>query len=229
MEWQPLIVVAHVVGAAIGVGGALATDSVFLRAIRNRRISSEQFVLIRAVSDVVLVGLGLVALTGVALVLLSPELINQAAFLAKMLIVVVLLVNGLLFHLVALPYLTRHRDQWLGSEVLSRGRRIAFATTGALSGVSWLGALILGASDPPEVGLPVKVAIYFVIAVGASILAFLILSHILFAPAPDPRDEAETGTLGEGPAGIEWEAFVIAGITIVVIGALTLVGLGVVA
>ncbi|HWH23579.1 MAG TPA: hypothetical protein VNW68_01670 [Candidatus Limnocylindria bacterium] len=226
MDWHPLVVVAHIVGAAIGVGGALATDSVFLRSIRNRRISSEQFLLIRSVSDVVLLGLGLVALTGVVLLLMNPGLLGEASFQAKMLIVLVLLINGLAFHLYVLPYLARHRDLWLEGEVLSRRQRWLFATSGALSGVSWFGALILGAWDPPEIGLPLKVAIYAAIAIGASVLAFLILSHVIFKPAPDPREEAETGTLGEGPAGIEWEAFLIGGITLVVVAAVALVGFG---
>jgi hypothetical protein len=228
MDWQPLIVVAHIVGAAIGVGGSMATDSVFLRSIRNRHISSEQFLLIRSVSDVVMIGLGLVALTGVALLLLSPELINNAKFQAKMLVVVVLLVNGLLFHGLVLPYLAKHRDQWLGGELLSLPRRWVFAASGAISGVSWFAALILGAWDPPEIGFVLKVAIYLAIAVGASVAAFLVLSHIIYKPAPDPREEAATGTLGEGPGGIEWETFLIAGLTAVVVGALLLVGLGVI-
>jgi hypothetical protein len=228
MDFQPLIVVAHIVGAAIGVGGAMATDSVFLRSIRNRHISSEQFLLIRSVSDVVIIGLGLVSLTGVALLMLTPELINDAKFLAKMFVVVVLLVNGVLFHGLVLPFLTRHRDQWLDGEVLSLPRRWVFAISGAVSGVSWFAALILGAWDPPEIGLPLKVLIYLAVAVGASVLAFLVLSHIIYRPAPDPREEAESGTLGEGPAGIEWETILIGLLTVVVIGALLLVGLGIV-
>jgi hypothetical protein len=228
MEWQPLIVVAHIVGAAIGVGSAMATDSVFLRSIRNRHISSEQFVLIRSVSDVVMTGLGLVALTGVALLLLSPELIHTAKFQAKMLVVVVLLVNGLLFHGLALPYMAKHRDQWLDGEVLSLSRRWLFAISGALSGVSWFAALILGAWDPPEIGFALMALIYLAVAAGASITAFLVLSHLIFKPAPDPREEAATGTLGEGPGGIEWETYLIGGLTAIVIAALALVGLGVV-
>ncbi len=226
MELQPLIVVAHIVGAAIGVGGAMATDSVFLRAIRNRHISSEQALLIRAVSDVVLIGLGIVSLTGVTLLVLSPEMIGEAKFQAKMFIVVVLLFNGLLFHLHVLPFLARHRDQWLGSEVLTLSRRVVFAVSGAVSGVSWFGALILGAWEPPDVGLTVQLAIYLAIAIAAAVTAFLVLSHIVFRPAPEAREEAETGTLGEGPGGLEWEAILLIGVTIVVIGTLALVGFG---
>jgi hypothetical protein len=228
MDLQPLIVVAHIVGAAIGVGGAMATDSVFLRSIRNRHVSSEQFLLIRSVSDVVMIGLGLVALTGVALLLMNTGLINEASFQAKMLVVVVLLVNGLLFHGLVLPFMAKHRDQWLSGEVLSLPRRWVFAVSGALSGVSWFAALILGAWDPPEIGFPAKALIYLAIAVGASVLAFLVLSHILFRPAPDPREEAATGTLGEGPAGIEWETILIGVLTLIVVGALALVGLGII-
>jgi hypothetical protein len=228
MELQPLIVVAHIVGAAIGVGGAMATDSVFLRSIRNRHVSSEQFLLIRSVSDVVILGLGLVALTGVSLLLLDPQLIHSAKFQAKMVVVVVLLLNGLVFHALVLPFMAKHRDQWLDAEFLSLPRRWIFAGSGALSGVSWFAALILGAWDPPEIGFGLKVLIYLGIAGGGAVIAFLVLSHIVFKPAPDPREEAATGTLGEGPAGIEWETIIIGVLAAIVIGVLALVGLGVI-
>jgi hypothetical protein len=149
MPLEGLLVIAHIVGAAMGVGSATASDSIFLRSIRNRRISSEQFVLIRSVSDVVLGGMALVSLTGVGLLLLNPELIDQAKFQVKMLAVVAILGNGLVFHVWIFPWLNRHRDSFMGQESLNAGRRWLFA--GARHGVSCAGYLTAFLRPDPAV------------------------------------------------------------------------------
>lgn len=226
MPWEGMLVVAHVVGAALGVGAATASDSVFIRSIRNRRVSSEQFVLLRSVSDVVLVGMGLVALTGMGLLLLNPELIGEAKFLTKMLAVVTLLANGLVFHLWIFPYLKQHRDSWLGEESLTAGRRWLFAGAGAVSAVSWYTALILGASGDIELPLWLMVGGFATLLIGGSVAAFLLLSHVIFAPAPTAEVEAEESTLGEAPGGIDWEAIVIGVLLVLLVGALGLVAFG---
>lgn len=226
MPLDGLLVIAHIVGAAMGVGAATASDSIFMRSIRNRRISSEQFVLIRSVSDVVLLGMAIVALTGVGLLLLDSSLIEQAKFQVKMLAVVAILVNGLVFHVWIFPYLKRHRDTRMGNDSLTAGRRWLFAGAGAVSAVSWYSALILGAMDPIDVGLPIKLLAYLALVAGGAVAAFLLLSHLIFAPAPPPEVEAEDSTLGEAPGGTDWEAIVIGGLLVVVLGVLSVVGLG---
>jgi hypothetical protein len=228
MPLEGILVIAHVVGAALGVGAATASDSVFLRSIRNRRVSSEQFVLIRSVSDVVLGGMALVALTGVGLLLLSPENITDAKFQAKMLAVLAILANGLVFHVWIFPYLKAHRDKFMGKDSLTAPRRLLFGGAGAVSAVSWYSALVLGAMDPIDVGLPVKLIVYLALVAGGAVAAFLLLSHLIFAPAPRAEVEAEESTLGEGPAGVDWEALVIGGLLVVLLGALALVGLGII-
>lgn len=226
MSLDALLVVAHVVGAALGVGSATASDSVFLRSIRNRRLSSEQFVLMRSVSDVVLLGMAIVAVTGMGLLLLRPEAIDDPKFQAKMIAVVAVIANGLVFHMGVLPWLLKHRDRRLGNDQLTRGRRLLFGATGAVSAVSWYSALVLGAMDPIDIGLPVKLIVYAALVAGGAVAAFLLLSHIIFAPAPPASEEAEESTLGESPAGVDWEAVVIAGLLVAVLGVLAAVAFG---
>jgi hypothetical protein len=226
MPWEGMLVVAHVVGAALGVGAATASDSVFMRSIRNRRFSSEQFVLTRSVSDVVLAGMALVALTGIGLLLLNPELIGEAKFLAKMTAVATLLANGLVFHVWVMPFLKENRDTWLGEEALSAGRRWLFAGAGAVSAVSWFTALILGASGDIQLPLWVMLLGYVALLVGGAVTAFLLLSHLIFAPAPPADVEAEESTLGEAPGGADWEAIVIGVLLVLLVGALGLAALG---
>jgi hypothetical protein len=40
-NWMLALTIIHVIGAALGVGGATASDALFIRSVRNRTISSE--------------------------------------------------------------------------------------------------------------------------------------------------------------------------------------------
>jgi uncharacterized membrane protein len=71
MSWFGVITILHVIGAAIGVGGATAADTLFLRSIRNRRVSTDQYNLLRSIQHVVMAGLAIVVLSGIALAISS--------------------------------------------------------------------------------------------------------------------------------------------------------------
>ncbi len=206
MTWSEILIIAHIVGAAIGVGAATASDSVFLRSIRNRRITSDQFLLVTSVSDVVLLGLTAVTLTGAGLVLLSPELITQPGFQAKMVVVGVLLLNGIGFHLSVIPFLEEHRDQRMDDATLSAPRRALLAGSGTLSAVSWYAALIIGAM--PQVGWPLIafLGIYAVLLAGGAVVAFMVLRHV----TPELDEEEKLKAEHEQEHGkTRWEIYTV--------------------
>jgi hypothetical protein len=57
MSFYEIVLTLHIVSAAVGVGAAATSDSIFLNSIRNRIISHDQFILIKAASRVVMGGL----------------------------------------------------------------------------------------------------------------------------------------------------------------------------
>jgi hypothetical protein len=67
-----------VVSAAVGVGAAATSDAIFLRSIRNRIISRDQYVLVREASRVVVGGLTALVLTGVFMMFQNPVLIESS-------------------------------------------------------------------------------------------------------------------------------------------------------
>jgi hypothetical protein len=212
MSWTDALIIAHIVGAAIGVGAATASDSVFLRSIRNRRVTSDQFLLVTSVSDVVLLGLAAVTLTGAGLVLISPELITQPGFQAKMIVVGVLLANGIGFHQVVIPFLEEHRDIRLDDDALSPARRALLAGSGTLSAVSWYAALILGAMPPVGWPLIAFLGIYGVLIAGGAVVAFLVLRHI----TPELDEEEKLKAEHEQEHGkTRWEILVVGSLLIV--------------
>jgi hypothetical protein len=155
MSIYEIIVTLHVVSAAVGVGAAATSDTIFLRSIRNRNISRDQFVLIRAASRVVFGGLIILTLTGIYMMFLNAELVRMPHFQLKMTAVVFLMLNGLIFHAKLLPFFKQHMDVKLSKEHIS-SKQWLFAITGAVSAVSWFTALIIAVMGDTGIGYPIN-------------------------------------------------------------------------
>src|SRR5215471_13910 len=78
----------HLIGLAIGLGGAAITDITFFKAIRlGDRITPETVNWMHGLSQVVWTGIGLLAFSGLGLFLLNPvHYLESPGFLAKMVI-----------------------------------------------------------------------------------------------------------------------------------------------
>ncbi len=208
-----IITILHIMGVAIGVGGATATDPLFLSSIRNRKITSDQLVLLHNVSRVVIGGLALVILSGIAHVLLQPEIVVDPTFLAKMFIVLVIALNGFVFHGWVLPRLEGCVDRRMGKEFLSQGLPL-MAGAGAVSGVSWYSALILGVLLHFPVPFWLIITGYLMLATGAVIAAYLVMSHIIFSPQPEPQEVLEKERF---PQAMRWTPVLLATAVVVII------------
>ena len=218
-----LLLILHVIGVAIGVGAAFTSDPLFISSIRNRRISSDQLVLLHAQSRVVLGGLTLVILSGIGLVWFHPGHLLDGIFLAKMTIVFVIAADGAVFHLKVLPILEDHVDENLDEALLCEQLPLLSAS-GATSSVSWFSALILGLLLAVELPYLLLINIYLILVVSASIVAYLVLSLLIFTPQPEPEEvlahERFERAFGWLPAVL---AVVVLGVIAVAIGHATAV------
>lgn len=170
-QWRPILLIGHLVGLAMGVGGAMFTDVFFFKFLKDLRISKDEAGVLQTVSEVVWFGLGLLVLTGVGLYLIDPATFNQSSkFLTKMVVVAIIIVNGAFLNLKVMPHLIHisfgddpHKNP---KEELQRERRIAFAL-GAISMVSWYSALILGVFRSLPFSFSILLLIYLLLLVGA--------------------------------------------------------------
>jgi hypothetical protein len=192
MGLYEIILILHAVSAAVGVGAAATSDTIFLRSIRNRIMSRDQFVLIRAASRVVVGGLTLLVLTGIFMMFLNSLLIYMPHFQAKMTVVVVLMVNGLVFHGKLLPFLKRHMDQKMPEKWLA-SRQWFFAITGAVSAVSWFTALIIAYLGDIGMGYLFFIAVYIAAMAGGSVAGYFILAHLIFWSAGKEKKSSKKG------------------------------------
>lgn len=144
---RELLIVGHTIGFILGLGGAMITDILFMRFLRDFRISEKEADVMSTTSQVIWFGLAIVIVTGLGLYLpLMDNYHESTKFLAKMVVVAVVAVNGAFLNLFVEPRLVticfNAKEQAITPEMV-RFRRLAFAL-GAVSFVSWWSAFVLG-------------------------------------------------------------------------------------
>ena len=137
----------HVLAMALGIGLATVTDIFFFKFLKDFKISHFEKEVLRTLSQVIWLALGLVIISGIGLFLpYIGEYSESSKFIVKMLIVAVLILNGAVLNLFITPRLTAisfggHHIHIPGE--LHYARKISFAL-GAVSIISWYTAFILG-------------------------------------------------------------------------------------
>lgn len=142
-----LLVGLHLVGLCFGLGGATMLDFWILRWMRWGGLPPEIARIFLFVSKVCSVGLILLWLSGLGFLAVyaveSPEKFQNPKLWAKITVVVVLTLNGLLIHGAILPGILRDVGRPM-LEGISGKRTGIFLVSGAVSGVSWYAAFTLG-------------------------------------------------------------------------------------
>lgn len=184
-----LLVVVHLIGVALGVGGATITDIFFFKFLKDFRISHEENDLLHTVSQVIWFALGVLIVSGLGLYLPESEILNQTPkFIAKVFTIFIIIVNGAFLTLIISPKLVRisfgqkHIHQ---SGELHRLRKLAFAL-GAISIISWYSSLILATlpRDIPFSDSDLILAYLAMIAVG--IIVSQIMDYFVRKSDPEP-------------------------------------------
>ncbi|WP_244965547.1 hypothetical protein [Methylobacterium soli] len=194
-----LLVGMHLVGLCLGLGGATMLDFWILRWMRWGGMPPEIERTFLFISKVVSVGIGLLWLSGLGFLALyaveAPEKLANPKLWAKILVVVVLTVNGLLIHALVLPSVLRdvRRPMLAGASGIEAG---IFLVSGAVSGVSWYTAFALGLMRELNDRVPAHllVLLWLGATVAASLGAALLWGHLRrLAAARPPRFLDEAG------------------------------------
>ena len=145
LDYKHFFVILHTAAMAVGVGTATVTDVFFFKFLKKLHITQREAGLLRTLSAIIWIALIVAVLTGTALYLAEMDRLNQSPkFLAKVSVVAVIILNGLLLNAYISPRLAHISFGKISGPALRRFRKIAFAS-GAVSMVSWYAALVLGA------------------------------------------------------------------------------------
>lgn len=161
MNWDLFLMISHIIGVALGVGGATFTEIFSLKARRDGIIEPMEVDYIRTAVTVLRIGLFILILSGFGFLLLYRFENNGAGIMdpklwAKLSIVGVLIINAFLLQLRKVPF-------WLGA---------------AISLTSWYAALILGAWRTLSTPF-LNIIIVYIIAIFVVALVLHIIEKIL--------------------------------------------------
>ena len=190
-----LLVVFHLFGVVLGVGGATVADYLILRRAIFTPISAGLIQIVSFISQVVTCGLVVLWISGTALFFeiwqSTPDYPTNQKLWAKVAIVLVLTLNAFVIHGAILPRLRRQVGRTLFCGI-GLGGQLAFVASSAVSGVSWYVPLLLG----PARELSYVVSFASIMMVYAWLLnaaIFAISCIAIWATGPDARRLARPG------------------------------------
>jgi uncharacterized membrane protein len=167
-----LLIFGHLLGVIMGFGGAIITDLLSLKFLRDGRMKESEADVLHTISQVIWLALAIILLTGAGLFLPQvDQLLQSSKFLVKMTIVAVIITNGSLFRFVVEPRLLRiFSPEEPGSQPAAPRslRRLAFAL-GGISSSSWMSAFVLGLLPHLPYTYPQVLVVYLAVLAGAVI------------------------------------------------------------
>lgn len=174
------LLLIHVTGLAFGVGAATVLDLIIVRYFLRGPITKCQFGIVELASKLVAVGLLLLWVSGIGFLasnyLAGGQQLSNPKVWAKVSIVVILTANGFFIHGVVLPTLRGNIGFSLWHRVPDAKRNLMLVS-GALSGVSWYSALLLGAT--PQLNYVVDATdiliVYGLLVGGAAVVSEFVL------------------------------------------------------
>ncbi len=180
MDYHIFLVFVHILGAVVGMGGAIMSDLIFLLSIRDEKVSHTEMRFLRLGGRVVWVGLGIIVISGALLFFEHPDrYLESSKFLAKMTIVGILIINGIFFHAVHIPRLHRHIGvHFPSSDEFMRAVPLLLIS-GTVSVVSWGSALLLGVSRRLSYTYPEIMGVYVLVLLCAIIVALFLRKKII--------------------------------------------------
>jgi len=184
---KTLLIAMHLGGLVAALGATLILDLALLAELRGRRPSIAASGLLRPLCQVVATGLGLLAASGIGFLLhyaaQAPELLANPKLHAKVLIVLLLALNGAWIHRHLLPAYEQARGPGFIAG-MAPGARLGMVASVAVSVSGWWSAFLLGLAREWNFAAPMGVFLLgYAAAFGA---AFLVAAALLRRAADGP-------------------------------------------
>ncbi len=188
----------HFIGLALGLGGAILLDLMMLRFFLRGRIIEETYGIFDFASKIVSMGLLLLWISGVGFLffyaLTKPELLMNPKVHAKLVIVTILTVNGYFIHSVILPGIKTQIGKSLFAGI-GPVKRSIFVTSGAISAVSWIFPVALGAFPQLNFAVPALVILSaYLLLICAAAVSMHALILLLNPKATQDAQETSVGS-----------------------------------
>ncbi len=145
IDTKTIYTIIHVFGAIIGAGGAFVSDGMFFDTIKDGRVAKRELDFMKLGGRFVWTGLFVLLVSGILLVSTDPaRYLASDKFIAKVIIVAVIVVNGVVFHTIHIPHIRNHLGIKLKESETFLKKSSFIMVSGALSLISWIFTVILG-------------------------------------------------------------------------------------
>lgn len=176
----------HLVGLALGLGGAFVADWSFFKTLRRAdRITPDEVNWMRSFSQVVWIGLIVLTASGIGIFLTDTEkYLHSTGFLFKMLLVVILVINGLFLNFYSTSRLTTFNfsEKYQHKDAAWRARKLSFVF-GAVSATTWYSILFV-AMMKSKLNIPFFGYLgAYLLVLGGAIGSSMVLERYLFSRA----------------------------------------------
>lgn len=148
MGLRLLALIVHLIGFALGLGGATISDIIFFKSFSRGKFSTNELSTLTTLSRVIWIGLGFLIISGLSIFALiyteqsSLSILSSSRLQAKLTLVGIVLINGLVFKYSIFPFLHRNADQAVSTQTF--GPKLwRLAISGAISIVSWYSILVI--------------------------------------------------------------------------------------
>lgn len=150
MDLGNIVIILHLMGMAVGFGGAVFLDVILLKFFVYEKINHDKYQIVKLASSLIVVGLMMLWVTGLILIYLyfqteDPRFSSEKLW-AKVTIVGFVSINGLIIHDYVLKIIQRNSGDYLFSHGSKKDWSV-MVLVAAVSSASWLSAFILGAAN----------------------------------------------------------------------------------
>ncbi len=171
-EFKIIATVIHIIGVVFGMGGALVSDLLFSFFSKDKKLNKTEISVLVILKEVVFYGLIVIAVSGIAIFLSDIEKYSHSTkFLAKMSILLILLINGVVLNKYIWPHVINRNFFTLKKE--RNIRKLAFVC-GAVSVISWLSLCTLGSIPKLNMSYGSIFLIYFLIVLFGIVISLFI-------------------------------------------------------
>lgn len=194
MEVKTVLLLVHLAGLVLGLGGVVVLDLYLMRFLRGASVREADGEFVRFVARLVSLGLVLLWASGLGFLAeywtTDPRLLTNGKVHAKLVIVFTLTVNGMVVHARVLPLFARNLGRGLFDGLTPQERLLTFGCA-AVSATGWYAAFVLGAVRELNFVAPVGMFLVVYLAMlGLAASSAVAVAARLRVDPPTARDGA---------------------------------------
>ena len=172
-EWYAVVVVVHIIFAIAAVGAVSVTDYLHLTGLKNKIREKKLLFIYPLLGKMIIYLIAGIILTGGILVANNPGLLSNSLFKLKMVLFLVIIVNGWILHSYVSPSLDRCVIKG-GKVNCSRKVLLVSAFAGSVSLASWYGVFILSLTKSAEYSVSDFISFYLIAIFALFLIALFV-------------------------------------------------------